>query len=98
MRVKVRLLNYQGRPLFKEERAHSEEFAGVLIVREDRLHRFGRVVLTATLTNPTGESAAPIMELHDVVLLWVEGAGMRLRGFELEGVVEYGQTWLIEVL
>jgi hypothetical protein len=98
MRVKVRLLNHQGRPLFKEERVHSEEFAGVLTVREDRLHRFGRVVLTATLTNPTGESAAPIMELHDVVLLWVEGAGMRLRGFELEGVVEYGQTWLIEVL
>jgi hypothetical protein len=98
MRVKVRLLNYQGRPLFKEERERSEEFAGILAVREDRQTRFGRVVLTATLTSQTGESTAPILELYDVMLLWVEDGGMRLRGFEIQDVVEYGQTWSIKVL
>jgi hypothetical protein len=98
MRVKVRLLNYQGRALLKEERARSEEFAGILTVREDRLHRFGRVSLNATLTNPITENPVAILELHDVVLLWIEGTGMRLRGFEIHGLVEYGQTWSIEVL
>jgi hypothetical protein len=98
MRAKVRLLNYQGRPLFKEERERSDEFAGILTVRDDRQSRFGRVVLTATLTSQTGESAAPILELHDVVLLWVEDGGMRLRGFEIQDVVEYGQTWSIKIL
>jgi len=98
MRVKVRLLNYRGRLLLKEERARSEEFAGILMVREERLHRLGRVALNATLTSPITENPIPILELHDVALLWIEGAGMRLRGFEVHDLVEYGQTWSIEVL
>ena len=98
MRVKVRSLNYRGRPLFKEERACSEEFAGILKVVEDRLHRFGRVALSATLTNAIGESPVPILELHDVELLWLEGTSLRLRGFEIHDLVEYGQTWVVEVL
>jgi hypothetical protein len=98
MRVKVRLLNYHGRPLFREERARSEEFTGVLTVCENRQHRLGRVVITATLASQTAETAVPILELHDVVLLWIDGANMRLRGFEMHDLVEYAQTWAIEVL
>lgn len=98
MRVKVRLLNYHGRPLMKAERARSEEFTGVLTVCENRQHQLRRVVLTAKLTSQTAETSVPILELHDVVLLWIDGATMRLRGFEIHDLVEYAQTWVIEVL
>lgn len=98
MRVKVRLLNYHGRPLLKDERVRSEEFAGILTVCENRQHRFGRVVVTATLASQTAETSVPILELHDAVLLWIDGANMRLRGFEIHDLIEYAQTWAIEVL
>lgn len=98
MRVKVRLLNYHGRPLLKDERARAEEFTGILTVCENRQHRFGRVVLTATLASQTAETSVPILELHDVILLWIDERNMRLRGFEMHDLVEYAQTWAIEVL
>lgn len=98
MRVKVRLLNYRGRPLVKAERARSEEFTGILTVCENRQHRLGRVVLTATLTSQTAETPVPILELYDVTLLWIDGANVRLRGFEIHKLIEYAQTWSIEVL
>jgi hypothetical protein len=98
MRVKVRLLNYHGRPLLKDERARGEEFTGMLTVCENRQHRFGRVVTSATLSSQTAETSVPILELHDAVLLWIDAGHMRLRGFEIHDLVEYAQTWAIEVL
>ena len=98
MRVKVRKINHEGRAATKAERAKLETYTGTLSVREDRMHRFGRTVLTATLTNPTDESPHPILEIHDVVLLWIGEAKMRLRGFEMSGLIEVAQVWEIEIL
>lgn len=44
------MLKYRGRPLVKAERARSKKFTRILTVSENRQHRLGRVVLTATLT------------------------------------------------
>lgn len=97
MHVKVRKMNFAGRQLFKEERAKSDVYTGELKVREDRLHKLGRVVLVATLTCRVGDSDS-IMQLLDVVLLWMDNRTIRLRGFELADDTEYAQVWEVEVL
>ena len=50
LQVRVRPLAYQGRALFKDELSKRDAYDGALNVVENRLHRLGRVVTTATRT------------------------------------------------
>jgi hypothetical protein len=94
MQVIVNKLNSNGKPLFEKDPARQSEYAGNLKVQENRVHRMGRVVITATLTNAIDTNASTILELYDAVLLWADGKKMRMRGFEQDGDgVQYGQTW-----
>jgi hypothetical protein len=98
MQVKVRPLNYQGRPLFKDELKLRDAYAGTIKVMENRVHRLGRVVTTATFTGRQGDVDTVTLTLRDVNLLWMDKRKLRLRGFEDIDGVEYGQTWDIEIL
>ena len=98
LQVRVRPLAYQGRALFKDELSKRDAFDGALKVVENRLHRLGRVVTTATLTGHHNEADVVLLSLHDVVLLWMDRRKMRIRGFEDVDGVEYAQTWDIEIL
>lgn len=98
LQVRVRPLAYQGRPLFKNELAKRDTYEGALKVVENRAHRLGRVVTTATLTGRHNEADVILLTLYDVVLLWMDRRKMRIRGFEDVDSVEYAQTWDIEIL
>lgn len=97
MRAKVRPLNVRGKPLFAKDAARQELYAGTLKVMENRLHRLGRTVTTATLCPHTADIPHPMLELYDVTLLWLEDQRLRLRGFEDLDGVQFAQTWDIEV-
>lgn len=99
MHVKVKKLNSNGKPLFSSDPSRQSVFAGQLKVQEQRSHPLGRVVITARVLNAIDNSASPVAEIYDAVLLWADEKKMRMRGFEedLEGV-QYGQTWDIEIV
>jgi hypothetical protein len=97
MRVQVRRLNSNGKPLFKDEPARQSVYSGNLKVVENRIHKQGRVVITASVIDAIDANAAILIELYDAVLLWADGKKMRMRGFEDIDNVQYGQTWEIEV-
>ena len=97
MRVKVSPMHVLGRPLFAHERREREVYVGELKVLENRLHRLGRAVTTATLASVTADTAPPLLELYDVALLWVDEHRIRLRGFEDAGGVQFAQVWDIEL-
>jgi len=97
MNVIVRKLHSKGRMLFKDEPERQAKFAGKLKVAENRLHKLGRVVITAQLIDTIDATATTVAELYDVVLLWADARQMRLRGFEEDtNGVQYAQTWEIE--
>jgi hypothetical protein len=96
MHVTVRKLNANGRPLFSKDPARQSVFAGMLKVVESRIHKQGRVVITATVIDAIDANASPLIEIYDAVLLWADGKKMRMRGFEDLDNVQYGQTWEIE--
>ena len=98
MRVKVSPLNVLGKPLFKRERDKREVYAGKLKVLENREHRLGRAVTVARVVSTTDNTEAPLLELYDVALLWLEDTKVRLRGFEDVDGVQYAQTWDVEVV
>lgn len=98
MNVRVVLQYFEGRALFKDNPKLAEPFEGGLKIREDRLHKHGRVVLVAQLLGSEEGKEVIVKELNDVTLLHFSGRRMRIRGFELVGDVEYAQTWEVEFL
>jgi hypothetical protein len=96
MRVKVVLTYFQGRALFKDNPKLKEVYEGHLKIREDRLHKHGRMVLVARLMGSDDGKEVVVAELNDVLLLWMDKRRMRLRGFEYVGDTEYAQVWDIE--
>jgi hypothetical protein len=99
MRVEVRPINQNGRPLGKAERQSSPPSRGRLKVAENRLHSFGRVVMCAKLVSATdGLETELLPELLDAELIWLDGETIRLRGVEQVGGALFGQTWDIKVL
>lgn len=90
-------MNIRGQPLFTRDMARREAYAGTLRVLENRVHRLGRVVTTATLTGVAGDIPQPVLELYDVTLLWLDGKTMRMRGFEDVDGTQFAQAWDIEV-
>lgn len=97
MQAKVRLLHLHGKPLFATDAARQEAYAGQLRVVENRLHRLGRTVTTASLCSVSADLPQPMLELYDVSLIWLEDRRLRLRGFEDVAGVQYAQTWDVEV-
>ena len=97
MLVKVSPMHVNGKPLFAKERHKREVYTGKLKVLENRLHRLGRAVTTATLVSATADVEQPLLELYDVALLWMDDRRIRLRGFEDVDGVQFAQTWDIEV-
>ena len=97
MQVQVRKLNSNGKPLFKDAPERQSVFAGKLQVAENRIHKQGRVVITASVIDTIDVNASILIELYDAVLLWADGKKMRMRGFEDIDNVQYGQTWEIEI-
>lgn len=98
MRVSVRKLFHQGRAMPKVEKQQHGPFVGKLRIAPARLQRSERVLVTAQLFDTSADAQPLMMELHDVVLLHLDDGKMRLRGWEVDGVCEYGRTWDVEVL
>lgn len=98
MKVKVRPINVNGRPLFKRERERREVYAGELKVHDDRLPDLGRSTTTARVVSMVDNVESPLLLMHDAVLLWVDKDLMRIRGFEDVDGVQFSQLWEVEVL
>jgi hypothetical protein len=98
MRVRITLQYFKGRALFKDDPHLAEHYDGGLRIREDRLHKHGRVVLTAHLLGSEDGKDVVVKDLNDVTLLHMNRRRMRLRGFEYDGETEYAQTWDVEFL
>lgn len=98
MNVRVVRLYYHGRALFKDDPRLTEYFDGGLKIREDRVHKHGRVVLIAHLLGSEEGKEVIVHELNDVTLLQFSRRYMRIRGFEYVDDTEYAQTWQIEFL
>lgn len=98
LHVRVTPMHYEGRPLFKDSPQHRAAYEGDLVVREDRMHAYGRVVTVAKLLGRQDGTEVVVLQLNDVVLLWIGNRKMRLRGFEKVGDTEYAQVWEIEIL
>lgn len=98
MKVLVRPINLNGRPEFKKQRERREAYQGDLKVFHELDKDVRRHVIKAQVLNSTDNVGAIMREMHDVVLLWLDGRSMRLRGFEIADGVQYAQTWEVEVL
>ena len=98
MNVRVVLQYYQGRALFKDDPRLTEHYEGGLKIREDRVHKHGRVVLIAQLLGNQDGKEVIVKDLNDVDLLHMNRRHMRIRGFEYVDETEYAQTWDIEFL
>jgi hypothetical protein len=94
----VTLLAYHGRMLFKDNPKLREAYEGDLRVQEDRMHKHGRVVTVARLLGRQDGNEVVVLQLNDVVLLWIGDRKLRFRGFEYVGDTEYAQVWEAEVL
>jgi hypothetical protein len=68
MQVQVRKLNSNGKPLFKDAPERQSVFAGRLKVVENRIHKQGRVVITASIIDTIDVNASILIELYDAVL------------------------------
>ena len=98
LHVRVTLMHYECRPLFRDSPRHRAAYEGDLLVREDRMHSYGRVVTVAKLLSRQDGTEVVVLQLNDAALLWIGNRKMRLRGFENVGDTEYGQVWEIEIL
>lgn len=99
MQIEVWTLNLRGKSLPKEAWEKEAPCRGRLRVRENRMHAFGRAVLTASLHGTTDGHADELLPaLLDAQIIWAEEGRMRLRGQELIDGALYGQTWDIKVI
>jgi hypothetical protein len=97
MRVQVRPINVNGVAQATQERIKGAPVHGDLRITDTREDSFGRVLLTAQVVDVLNTPEVVQLVLHDVVLLSIMGKKMRMRGFEMQGPVQYAQAWEIEV-
>lgn len=99
MKVEVKTIFYRGKPRPKDIWKADKSYEGRLRVREERLHLFGRTVVTATLIDQLDERQPPVLPmLADAQLIWAADDVLRIRGSELVDGIAYGQTWVAKVL
>lgn len=99
MKVEVRPINLNGRPMRKAERESRPSAKGSLKVSEIRLNQFGRNVRCARVVGFSDEIEKSMLpDLMDVELLWADGQGIRLSGIEeIDGCL-FAQTWDVRVM
>ncbi len=99
MRVKVIKINAKGQLEFKKDRdRRGEVHDGELKFGENRLHRYKRSVVTASVMSVTGNVPHPIIELEDAVVLRIDDKSMLIRGVEDIDGVQYAQLWDVRVI
>lgn len=99
MRVEVRRLSVEGRPIPKSHLQKEPVCRGILSIVENRIHLFGRVVRCARLTSASDPTSGDLLpELIDADLLWLLDGVMRLRGNEEVNGAFFGQTWDIRMI
>ena len=96
MKVEVQLLSDKGRMVPVALRRSMRKFTGSLHINEVRETYLGRSVTVANLLGTDQDPLLP--QLHDAVVLHVEGDRMRIRGFEIQEGVQTGQTWDVKVM
>jgi hypothetical protein len=84
--------------LFRDNPKLREAYDRDLRVHDARAHKYKRVVTVARLLGRQDGNEVIVLQLNDVVLLWIGDRKLRLRGFESIGDTEYAQVWEIEVL
>ena len=98
MKVEVQLVNEKGRGLLARERTGMPVYRGILRIQEARSHELGRITPTAQLVSGTDSCELPVVPaLSDAAVLFLRNGQMRIRGFEVVGGVQYGQTWDVKV-
>ncbi len=98
MKVEVELINERGRIVATKTRATMPRYRGVLRMNEERIQVLGRAVMIAQLVSGTDGTDTPLLPvLHEATVLYMRGAQIRVRGFELVDGVQYGQTWDVKV-
>jgi len=98
MKVEVQPIYEKGKSARAKERVALPKYRGTLRVREERVHELGRMVTVAAVLSDTDGAESPVLPaLHDACLLYVNGSQLRIRGFELVGDAQYGQTWDVKV-
>ena len=99
MRVEVRPLYSNGKPVPAKIREKDAVRSGDLTIIESRNDALGRVVILARLISHVDMTESLLLpELTDVHIVWLAAAKMRLRGNEMIGDVWYAQTWEVRVL
>lgn len=99
MKVEVRPINVKGKPLSKREREKFPAHVGKLRVQENRLHKFGRALMSALLVNVIDDVESLVLpELFDAAVIWMNDQQIRIRGFEEIDGYQHAQTWDIRVL
>ncbi len=99
MKVEVQPIYEKGRSARAKERVAMPKYRGTLRVREERVHELGRITTVAALLSEVDGTDTPVLpELHDACLLHVDGAKLRIRGFERVGEANYGQTWDVKAV
>lgn len=98
MKVEVQPIYEKGKAVRAKDRAAMPKYRGTLRVREERNGDLARAVTTAALVSDLDGAEAPVLPaLHDVSLLFLQGAELRINGFELVDGAQYGQTWNVKV-
>lgn len=99
MRVELQQVNEKGQGVPAKTRAAMPRYRGILRIREERVPALGRTTLVANLLSAIDDTEEPVVPfLTDATLLVIENGQLRVRGFELQGGVQFGQTWDIKVL
>lgn len=98
MKVEVQPIYEKGKSARSRERASMPKYRGILRVREERVRELGRIATVAeVMSDIDGTETQVLPSLHDACLLYVNGSQLRIRGFELVGEAQYGQTWDVKV-
>lgn len=98
MKAEVQLLNEKGRPVSTKDRKKLPTYRGRLRIHESRSGELGRITPMAVLVSDIDTTDTPLVPvLHDAVVLYVKDSVMRVRGFEMVGGAQFGQTWHVKV-
>ncbi|MFG6463725.1 hypothetical protein ACG04Q_19280 [Roseateles sp. DXS20W] len=97
MRATVRPINVRGRPLRSSERKATQEYVGVIRMREERNNQLGRAFVQAELVSAIdGQQGQVLPPLIDARVLYWKGKNLRVTGMEVVEDLQYYQTWDVE--
>jgi hypothetical protein len=98
MYVQVVCLRIQGKALPRWQLSCVEAKRGYLSIEECYSDYLSRFMRSARLLNSTNNHADVFPPLRDAAVLWVKGNIMTITGFEHIELIDYAQTWLVELV